>query len=127
MVANNKYLGFSSRLMTKLAECRGEVEQWVEREKKLADQMEEDYQETLSQEQSTIDSLEEKLLSVQFQLGISIKENQHPNDNNSTSSPAKVGITQRQQRLLKERELLQAEIARLKEEKDERNQRVKGK
>jgi hypothetical protein len=112
--------------MTKLAECRGEVEQWVEREKKLADQMEEDYQETLSQEQSTIDSLEEKLLSVQFQLGISIKENQHPDDHNSKSSPAKVGIAQRQQRLLKERELLQAEIARLKEEREERNQRVKG-
>jgi hypothetical protein len=129
---NNKYLGFSSRLTDKLAKCRGEVEQWVDREKKLANGMEETYQQTLLNEQSAIDTLEEQLLSVQFQLGINIKENQHPNQQQqqqhekNTSSP-KIGIAQRQQRLLEEQQRLQSDIARLKEEKQERDQRIKGK
>ena len=117
-MGSSKYLGFSTRLMTTLGECRGKVESWVEREKQEADEMEREYRQSLSQEQSTIDSLEEDLLALKFKLGIDIKKESGRQGNSDTSSSTG-GIAERQRDLLLEKERLQAEIERLKQERDE--------
>ena len=110
--------------MTTLADCRGKVESWVEREKRAADQLEEAYCQTLSQEQSAVESLEEELLAVQFKLGTKITEGPR---HAGTSNPPVESIVQRRQNLIQESESLQAEIERLKQGRAEKERNVKGK
>ena len=110
--------GFSSQLMLKIAECRTKVEEWVEREKQAADDMEQKFLASLSQEQSTIDGLEEDLLSVNFKLGMAI------NDKGNTGAD---GVVQQQENLMEEKEQLQATISELKMDMATKNGIVKRK
>lgn len=124
MAASCSYeLGFSSNLMSTVAACRETVEQWAEREKTKADEMEASYAETLSTEQTKVDSLVSELLAVQFQLGVNVKNPQNANGV-ATSTPK--GIAQRQQTLEKKRQEILEEIQHLKDEQEEKTQRVKG-
>ena len=113
-------LGVSSQLMSTISDCRAKVEQWVEREKEAADEMEKEYLATLSSEQSTIDSLGEDLLALKFKLGISIKEK-------NGSEARQDGIVQRQENLLEEKQQLQAAISKLKMERETKDGIVKRK
>jgi len=115
-MGHTNFIGFSANLMSSLADCRGKVESWAEREKKKADQMEQEYNKNLQQEQAKISSLEDQLLSIQFQLGLSVKESGRLKDANKTENSS---IVQRQQYLQAEQKRLQSEIAQLEHQKEE--------
>lgn len=127
MSSSSYELGFSSNLMSTVAACREKVEQWAEREKTRADEMEASYTQTLNSEQSKVDSLVSELLAIQFQLGVAVQNPNHndDDDNDDVSSPPQ-GIAQRQQALEKKRADILTEIEMLKNEQEERNQAVKG-
>ena len=124
IMGHSHYLGFSSGLMATLTDCRGKVESWVEREKRAADAMEEEYQQALAKEQAAVSALEENLLNIQFKLGITIKESARVGGE-AAASPQGGSIAQRQQGLLQEKARLQAEIAELKHEREEKSEMVK--
>ena len=113
--------GFSTQLMSAIADCRSKVEEWVDREKEAADEMEQKYLASLSQEQSTIHTLEEDLLALKFKLGIQIK------DKETSPGSQEEGIKQRQEHLVEEKAQLQAAILKLKTERDTKDGIVKRK
>lgn len=117
------HIGFSSQLLSTIADCRAKAEQWVEREKQAADEMEQKYRAILSQEQSTIDALGEDLLALKFKLGINVKDK----EGYAGSESQDAGIVQQQENLLEDQEQLQAIILKLKTERDTKDGIVKRK
>lgn len=128
-MGHTNYLGFSASLMTKLTDCRGTVESWVEREKRTADATEEKYQQVLAKEQAAVTSLEDNLLNIRFKLGINIQESARVRGSggigDGASSPTFGGIAQRQQGLIQEKARLQLEIAALKVDWEGKSKNIK--
>ena len=112
--------GFSSRLLSTIADCRTKVEEWVDREKQAADDMEKTYLDNLSQEQSAIDKLEGDLLSLQMKLGKNVT------DKRNSGSPH-ASVVKQQENLLEEKEHLESSILKLKSERDTKDEIVKRK
>jgi hypothetical protein len=113
------HLGFSQRLLSKIIECNTAVENWVQREKQAADEMEAEFRRTLVKEQSSIDSLEEDLLAVRFKLGMAIKDDRGLTDGSHD------GIVQKQEQMLQEKAQVQIEMANLRSDRAKKEKEIK--
>ncbi|CAB9496324.1 Kinetochore protein Spc25 [Seminavis robusta] len=107
------HLGFTQGLLSKIVDCNTAVDQWVEREKRAADEMEANFRRSLAAEQAAIDAKEEELLSVKFRLGVDINKDDAR------------GIAQQQQQLQQEKIRIQESIANLRSDRDKKEDRVK--
>ena len=115
------HLGFSQRLLTKIVECNTAVENWVQREKQAADDMEAEFRRTLVKEQTAIDVLNEDLLSLRFKLGMAIQDGRDRVDGSHD------GILQKQQRLLQAKQQIEREVEALKTDKANAEENIRSK
>jgi hypothetical protein len=115
-------LGFTSNLMETIAASKSKMEEWARHEKAKADAMAEAYHQHLSQEQAVIDAKSTELLAVQMERGRKLDAN----DEEASQSTAD-NIASRKQALEEKASAVQIEIMKLKTEKENRTERVKGK
>ena len=121
-------LGFTAPLIESISTFKSKLQHWAEHEKSKADSRVESYHNSLVQQQTIIDSQVSKLTGVQRERGMNdMFESKEGKDNNDNDENHPDNIASRKKSLEEQSAKVQIEIMKLKNERDNRENRVQGK
>ena len=113
-------------LSHKITSYKAKLDEWAEKERRMADELVESYQTKLREEQSSIDTHVGDLLAVQLELGLNLqsgKENDQPTE---AEEQQQRSIAARKLAMEKQHDDMTSEILKLQAEMNERGARIKG-
>ena len=125
-VEDQSTLATLSSLSHKITSYKAKLDEWAEKERRMADELVESYQAKLREEQSSIDTHVGDLLAVQLELGLNLqcgKENDQPTE---AEEQQQRSIAARKLAMEKQHDDMTSEILKLQAEMNERGARIKG-